>query len=189
MKCWFLAVILCVGCTNRELQRMVTQPKYLPFSENDLFEDGRSMREPPFGTVSRESLSEVNSAPDGRIGEAYVTEFPFPVTLQALQQGKNHFEVVCAACHGLLGDGKSVVTEKMALIAPPSIHAFADRPVGFFYAVITEGYGLMPSYAPQLARRQRWEVVAYLRALQRSQNSRLQDAPPEVRERLLREAQ
>jgi len=188
MKRFVLAVVLCLGCTNRELQRMVNQPKYLPFTENDLFEDGRSMREPPFGTVSRESLAEVNSAPDGRAGEAYLTEFPFRVTLQILRDGKKHFEIVCAACHGILGDGNSVVMEKMALIAPPSIHAFADRPVGFFYAVITEGYGLMPSYAPHLARRQRWEVVAYLRALQRSQNARLQDAPAEVQVRLLGEA-
>ena len=187
MKRFVLAVVLCLGCTNRELQRMVNQPKYLPFTENDLFEDGRSMREPPFGTVSRETLAEVNSAPDGRAGEAYLTEFPFRVTLQILRDGKKHFEIVCAACHGILGDGNSVVMEKMALIAPPSIHAFADRPVGFFYAVITEGYGLMPSYAEQIPPHTRWALVAYVRALQLSQRARLADAPPPVQARLLRE--
>jgi len=188
MRGFLFAALLCASCTNNELQRMVTQPKYLPFTENDLFEDGRSMREPPFGTVSRESFAEVSSAPGGRVGEAYLTELPFKATLEVLQEGKRHFDIVCAACHGVLGDGNSVVTEKMALIAPPSIHAYADRPVGFFYAVITEGYGLMPSYAPHLSRGQRWEVVAYLRALQRSQHARLQDAPPEVQASLLKEA-
>jgi mono/diheme cytochrome c family protein len=87
----------------------------------------------------------------------------------------------------MVGDGNSVVAEKMALIAPPSIHAYADRPVGFFYDLITEGYGLMPSYAAQIPRPQRWAVVAYVRALQRSQNARLQDAPADVQARLLKE--
>jgi mono/diheme cytochrome c family protein len=104
-----------------------------------------------------------------------------------LEDGKRRFEIVCAACHGMVGDGNSVVAEKMALIAPPSIHAYADRPVGFFYDLITEGYGLMPSYAAQIPRPQRWAVVAYVRALQRSQNARLQDAPADVQARLLKE--
>lgn len=175
------------GCTNRELQRMVNQPKYLPYTENDFFEDGRSMRDPPFGTVSKESLAEVNSAPGGRVGTAYRTEIPIPVTLPMLEDGRRRFEIVCGTCHGILGDGNSVVAEKMALIAPPSIHAYADRPVGFFYDLITEGYGLMPSYAAQIPRRERWAVVAYVRALQRSQNVRFQDAPADVQARLLKE--
>ena len=175
------------GCTNHELQRMVNQPKYLPYTENDFFEDGRSMREPPLGTVSQESLAEADAVPGGRVGTAYRTEIPVPITLQMLEAGKRRFEIVCAACHGILGDGNSVVAEKMALIAPPSIHAYADRPVGFFYDLITEGYGLMPSYAAQIPRPGRWAVVAYVRALQRSQNARLQDAPADVQAKLLKE--
>jgi cytochrome c len=167
---------------------MVNQPKYLPYAENDFFDDGRSMRLPPFGTVSRENLAEMEAVPEGRINDVYVEKMPGPLTLATLQLGRKQFEIVCAACHGLLGDGNSVVSEKMALAPPPSLHAFTDRPDGFFYEVIAEGYGLMPSYAAQISRSERWAIVAYVRALQKSQNAKLEEAPAEVQARLLKEA-
>jgi mono/diheme cytochrome c family protein len=176
MKKGIVALILMTsGCTNEQLQRMVEQRKFLPYTENDFFEDKRAMRTPPPGTVSREG------------GE--LAAMPKPITLAMLKTGQREFQVTCAACHGLVGDGKSVVAEKMSLRAPPSIHDFADRPDAFFYSVLTDGYGLMPSFAEQIPSERRWAVVAYIRALQLSQRARLSDAPLGVQAQLLRESQ
>jgi mono/diheme cytochrome c family protein len=181
-----LAVFIA-GCTNDQLQRMVEQPKYLPYAENDFFEDGRAMRTPPPGTVAREGHP-IDPALEARgPNGAYVETIPIPITLAVLRLGQHHFQITCAACHGLLGDGNSVVAEKMSLRPPPSIHDFIDRPEGFFYAVISEGYGLMPSYADRISPLSRWAVVAYLRALQLSQRAKLADAPTQVQTKLLRE--
>ena len=182
--------VFAAGCTNEQLQRMVEQPKYLPYTENDFFEDARAMRTPPPGTVPRERQPS-SPALEGR-GQngAYVEAIPVPITLAMLKQGQHEFQITCATCHGLLGDGDSVIAEKMSLRPPPSLikSAMVDRPAGNFYGVISEGYGLMPSYADQIAPAARWAVVAYIRALQLSQSARLADAPPHVRAQLLREA-
>jgi hypothetical protein len=180
-------IVLAAGCSNEQLQRMVEQPKYLPYTESDFFEDGRAMRTPPAGTVPRESHF---SSPqmEGRDANGdFVQAIPVPLTRALLNLGRHEFEITCAACHGLLGDGNSVVAEKMSLRAPPTIHDFSGRPDGFFYVVISEGYGLMPSYAEQIPPHTRWALVAYVRALQLSQRARLADAPPPVQARLLRE--
>ncbi len=176
------------GCTNEQLQRMVEQPKYLPYTENDFFEDGRAMRIPPPGTVPREAH------PSDRAFEArlpngeYVEAIPIPITPAMLKVGQHEFQITCATCHGLLGDGNSVIAEKMSLRPPPSLHNHPERPDGYFYGVISEGYGLMPSYAEQILPEKRWAVVAYVRALQLSQHANLADAPPQIRAQLLREA-
>ncbi len=177
-------------CTNDQLQRMVEQPKYLPYVENDFFEDGRAMRTPMPGTVAREGYPS-NPALEGRGQNGdYVAAIPVPITLTMLKQGQHEFQITCAACHGLLGDGDSVVAQKMSLRAPPSLIKIemVARPAGSFYTVISEGYGLMPSYAEQIPPAARWAVVAYVRALQRSQRANLADAPPQIRAQLLRES-
>ncbi len=89
----------------------------------------------------------------------------------------------CAACHGLAGDGDSPVARNMALRKPPSLHEPRIRalPAGRLYAVVRDGYGLMPSYAEELSVGERWAVVAYVRALQLSQGARLAELPPELR--------
>ncbi len=175
------------GCSNEQLQRMVEQPKYLPYAENEFFDDGRAMRTPPAGTVPREGHPLTPQMEGHDPNGAYVEAIPLPITRAMLKLGQHEFQITCAACHGLLGDGNSVVAEKMSLRAPPSIHQFIDRPDGFFYAVISEGYGLMPSYAAQIPPDTRWAVVAYVRALQLSQRAKFADAPPQVQAQLLRE--
>ena len=179
--------LLCAGCTNEQLQRMVEQPKYLPYTENDFFEDGRAMRTPVIGTVPREGHPSNPALEPRKPNGEYVAAIPIPITPAMLKLGQHEFQITCATCHGLLGDGNSVVAEKMSLRAPPSLHDFIDRPDGFFYAVITEGYGLMPSYADQIGPDAGWAVVAYVRALQLSQRASLADAPPQIQAQLLRE--
>jgi len=183
--CLITAFVLTIcGCTNEQLQRMVEQRRFRPYSENDFFEDGRAMRTPPPGTVSRERNAPTQAGPPGLQPAA----LPKPIPLSMLKAGQREFQATCAACHGLLGDGNSVVAEKMSLRAPPSLHDSADRPDGFFYSVITEGYGLMPSFAEHIAPQTRWAVVAYVRALQLSQRAPLSDASAQARAQLLLES-
>ncbi len=182
-----LVLTIC-ACSDEQLQRMVQQRRFSPYSENDFFEDGRAMRTPPAGTVPREGNAGSRST-DGGQPDSVLAARPKPITLAMLKVGQREFQVTCAACHGLLGDGNSVVAEKMALRAPPSIHDFADRPDGFFYGVITDGYGLMPAFSEHITPDKRWAVVAYVRALQLSQRARLSDAPVQTRTQLLRESQ
>ena len=105
-----------------------------------------------------------------------------------LQTGRKRFEIICATCHGLVGDGRSLVARNMSLRPPPSLHDYASRPDGYIYQVITRGFGLMPSYSAELPVEERWAVVAYVRALQLSQRSNLAASPPAVRARLQGEA-
>jgi len=94
---------------------------------------------------------------------------------------------VCAQCHGLRGDGNSIVAENMALRLPPNLVTLTDKPAGHFYQAITYGYGVMPSFAGEIRVEDRWAVVAYVQALQRSQNIPLAEAPAQVQQELQRQ--
>jgi mono/diheme cytochrome c family protein len=184
---WITAGMLLSGCSDEALQRMSQQPKYRTYSQNEFFEDERAMRQLPLGTVPRERKPRDPSRTGGRLNGDYVAKAPVPVTMALLQRGRNRFNITCATCHGLLGDGDSIVAEKMSLRPPPSLHRLKEGRVGYFYEVITEGYGLMPSYAAEIAPEDRWAVAAYVRALRLSQSASLGDAPADIRDRLLRE--
>jgi mono/diheme cytochrome c family protein len=110
-----------------------------------------------------------------------------PVTPELLQLGRKRYDVFCAVCHGVLGDGQGPVARNMSIRPPPSLLQIGQRPDGFFFAAITEGYGYMPSYRPWLGDEERWAVVAYVRALQLSQGARIEQVPPDVRARLEKE--
>ncbi|HEY8211576.1 MAG TPA: cytochrome c [Myxococcaceae bacterium] len=181
------ALALLPGCTcsTDVFQRMEAQPKYLPYQESGLFEDGRAMRAPPEGTVPREVLKRSPLPAGGKTPEgAVITRIPLAVTAEVMARGQKRFDIYCATCHGLLGDGDSMVARNMSVRPPPSLHDFAGKPVGWYFDVITQGYGLMPSYRQELSTEDRWAVVAYLLALQRSQRTPLEQAPPEARARL-----
>lgn len=172
-------------CSSDVFQRMESQRKYLPYQENELFEDGRAMRAPPEGTVPREVLKRSPLPAGGKTPEgSVITRIPVAVTAEVMARGRKRFDIYCATCHGLLGDGDSMVARNMSVRPPPSLHDFAGKPVGWYFDVITEGYGLMPSYRQELSTEDRWAVVAYLLALQRSQRAPLAQAPPEERARL-----
>src|SRR5262249_30810998 len=119
-----------------------------------------------------------------------VDTIPIAVDAELLAAGRTQFEVTCAACHGLLGDGASIVAAQMALRPPPSLHSDKVRalPAGRIFQIASEGYGFMPGYRSQIPDRVRWAIVAYVRALQESQNARLSSAPPDVQQRLRQEA-
>ena len=170
--------------SSQILQRMEVQEKYNAYAANDLFADGRAMRTPPEGTVPRERLVGRPDISTGEVNGQPVANVPVPITAELLARGRHRFEIVCAACHGLVGNGDSMVADNMATRLPPSLVALSDRPAGFFYKAITQGYGLMPSFAGEIPMDERWAVVAYVKALQFSQNAPVQALPEDVQRRL-----
>lgn len=180
-----LAAAPACTCSSDVFARMESQKKYLPYQENELFEDGRAMRSPPPGTVPREWLQRTLVPASGKTADGTVlTRIPVNVTPAVMARGKKRFEIICATCHGLLGDGNSMVARNMSVRPPPSLHARAGQPVGWYFDVISDGYGLMPAYKHEISAEDRWAIVAYLLALQRSQRATLDHAPPDVRAQL-----
>ena len=166
---------------------MERQPKARAFAINTFFEDGRAMRTPPAGTVPRERIVQNPALTQGRVGDNDVTDIPIPLTRAVLDLGHRKFDIYCATCHGIVGDGRSPVAANMSLRTPPNLHDRAGMAVGHYYQVIANGFGLMPGYAAELNVAERWAVVAYLRALQLSQGAPLAFAPPDERAKLSRE--
>lgn len=176
------ALIALTGCPR--LDPMQRQQKYEAYQESELFADGLAMRHPPPGAIPWRSLVAPAVATglgsDGRPLE----RSPVPVTAALLARGRTRFDIHCAACHGVLGDGESQVALNMALRRPPSLHAYRDVGDGYLFRVITEGFGLMPSYAAEIGIEDRWAIVAYVRALQLSQHAALEQVPPDARRAL-----
>ncbi len=166
------------------LDPMQRQAKVKAYQPSAFYPDGLGMRDPPEGTVPYHGLLE--PAVETGLGDdgKPLAASPVPLDAALLARGKERFEVNCAVCHGLLGDGGSQVALNMSLRRPPSLHLYRDRPDGYIYRVITDGFGLMPSYAHQLSPQDRWAVVGYVRALQLSQHAPVDQLPPALRKRL-----
>jgi len=168
-----------------DFERMLSQRSYRAYEEAALFPDGRAMRPPPPGTVSRQRVLGQPALTEGLVEGRYVERIPVPVDRALLARGRDRFEIFCATCHGSRGDGVSPVAHNMELRRPPSL---LDPPVigfppGRVFQVISAGYGLMPSYAFELGAKDRWAVVAYLSALELSQRASLDDLPAGLRTR------
>lgn len=165
---------------------MHNQPKYIPLRPSEFFADGRSERPLIDGTVARGHLDDDTAfyqgkGPDGK----FVNEFPFTVTKQVIQRGQSRFNVYCSPCHDRLGNGDGMIVRR-GYRKPPSYHIDRLRsvPNGYIYDVITNGFGAMPDYAAQIPPSDRWAIVAYVRALQLSQNASLNDVPANARGQL-----
>ena len=190
-KLLLLAAALSASCGDTTIfDPMERQPKFKAFAANSQYEDGRAMRAPPEGTVPRERQTlrpEITTGRD-RTGQI-INEIPIAVTKELMLQGRTSFEIHCAICHGLVGDGVSLVATQMSLRPPPNLHKIQNPGPGHVFQVVSEGFGLMPPYSSQLTARERWGVVAYLRALQRSQAASLADAPPDIQQKPRAEAE
>jgi hypothetical protein len=177
----------CGGCENVvpevDLQQMNSQYKVQPFEATSLFPDGRGMQSPPLGTVPHDRVLGKPALTDGLVDGVYVDTSPLPLTRELLATGRFGYDTYCAACHGLDGSGRSAVARNMELRKPPPLTAEPVRgfPDGRIFQVASEGYGLMPSYAIELNPRERWAVVAYVRALQLSQSVSLDALPAPLR--------
>jgi mono/diheme cytochrome c family protein len=176
-----LLLVLVTGC-RRDMQ---DQPKYIPLRPSNFFEDRRSARPLPEYTVARGHLNADTEFYTGMQGNQPVERFPFPITRDVLARGQQRYEIYCAPCHDRLGTGEGMIVLR-GFRKPPSYHIDRLRqvPHGYIYDVITNGFGAMPDYAAQIAPRDRWSIVAYVRALQYSQNARLADVPADKRAEL-----
>jgi hypothetical protein len=121
----------------------------------------------------------------GRRGKAPVETIPLAVTREVLERGRNRFNIFCSPCHSQVGDGNGMVIER-GFRHPPSFHTDRLRraPPGHFFDVITNGFGAMPAYGYRVPVRDRWAIIAYVRALQLSQNATLAEVPPDRRREL-----
>lgn len=174
-------LLALTGCQieSEFLQRMESQAKYQHYEQSEFFADKRAMRVPPEGTVPREHPVGNPALTSGRVNGMLVQNIPMPVTREVLLAGQKQYNIVCAQCHGVLGDGRSIVAENMSLRLPPNLVDLGYKPAGHFYAAIAEGYGAMPSFSGEIEIEDRWAVVAYVRALQAARGAK-PAAPPAV---------
>jgi len=158
---------------------MHVQPRQNPLSRSDFYADQRSARPPVEGTVARGQLHADTYFYTGKIGNNPGDVMPFPVTKQVLERGRERFNIFCAPCHSRVGDGNGIVPSRGFPRMPPSYHVarLQKAPLGYFFDVITNGFGIMPDYASQIPPKDRWDIVAYIRALQLSQNATMADVP------------
>lgn len=157
-----------IGCR----QDMHDQPKLKPYRSSEFFVNGSGMRNLPAHTVARGSLQENSHFYTGRMPDgSMATELPMPMTRALLKRGQDRFTIYCTPCHGQLGDGRGMVVRR-GYKQPTSYHDERLRqvPIGYFFDVMTNGFAVMPSYAPQVPPEDRWAIAAYIRALQLSQH-------------------
>ena len=176
----FLAVLLVtITLTSACRLDMHVQPRQNPLSRSDFFADQRSARPPVEGTVARGQLREDSYFYTGKIGNNPGDVMPFPVTREVLERGRERFNIFCTPCHSRLGDGNGFVPSRGFARKPPSFHIqrLQNAPLGYFFDVATNGFGIMPEYASQIPPQDRWSIVAYIRALQLSQNATKDDVP------------
>jgi mono/diheme cytochrome c family protein len=154
-----LAVLLLCGCgaqpaVDAALQRMRDQPRYDVYERSDFFQNGAAMQLPPAGTISRERV---------------LDPMPLPLGSQRVAIGRTRYQIFCAVCHGTGGYGGSIVAANLVERRPPSLRRpeLRSLPAEYFYEIIRDGVGRMPSYAAELSVPERWAVVAYLQQLQR----------------------
>jgi mono/diheme cytochrome c family protein len=168
-------------------QDMHDGPRFTALQKNDFYADHRSERPLIEGTVARGQLRADDALYLGKVNGQFVTQLPaaVPVTRELLARGQDRFNIYCAPCHSKTGNGDGMVVRR-GYKQPPSYHdgRLRSQPVGYFYDVITHGFGQMPDYAAQIAPKDRWAIVAYVRALQLSQHAAVADVPAADRSKL-----
>ena len=159
---------------------MDTQGKIKPYRASNLFENGSGMRMPVEGTVAQGFLKEDDAFYLGKTpGGEYVKKSPVPFTRSLLDRGQERFNIYCSTCHGLLGDGKGPIMNYEYPIPPTSYHddRLRNIPDGELFNVISNGIRNMPAHKDQIPVLDRWAIVGYVRALQKSQHAQLTDIP------------
>ncbi|MGH9833220.1 MAG: c-type cytochrome [Blastocatellia bacterium] len=163
-------------------QDMHDNPKYKPYRDG-------GMRQLPEGTVARGSLDLAVAAPraavPGQAASVGEDGFPFKVTKEVLDRGESRFNITCLPCHGKLGDGQGMIALR-GFRHPPTYHQdrLRNAPTSHFYDVVTNGFGAMPSYAEVVTPEDRWKIIAYIRALQKSQSVNINELAEDDRKKL-----
>jgi mono/diheme cytochrome c family protein len=172
------AIFFTAGCQLR--QDMADQPKYRPLAPTDFFADGRSERPLIENTVARGSLAD-----DALFVSKDSDAFPLQLTPELMQRGQERYAIFCTPCHGIQGDGNGMVAMR-GMKHPPTYHSDRLRkvPNGYLFDVITNGFGGMLNYSAQIPPRDRWAIIAYIRALQLSRNAPVSALPSDLRDKL-----
>jgi len=178
-------VLAISGCNYSLRQDMANQPYNRPLSPNDFFADGRSERPLIENTVA-------HGAPENdvyNVAKDYAA-YPLPVNEKLLQRGQDRYKIFCAPCHGLQGDGNGMAAVR-GMKHPPSYHIdrLRQAPNGYFYDVMTNGFGAMYSYSERIPPSDRWAIIAYVRALQLSRNAKTSDLSESLRQKLANSAE
>ncbi len=178
---WIAACFLLFACQ----QQMADQPRYKPLAKSNFFDDERSARPLVESTVARGHLRADEHLYTGKTGGKLVETFPFPVTKEVLLRGQDRYNIFCSPCHDRTGGGQGMVVRR-GFRPPPSYHIDRLRTasVGHFFDVITHGFGAMPDYAEQVPPRDRWAIIAYIRALQFSEDAKIADVSEKERRAL-----
>jgi mono/diheme cytochrome c family protein len=180
-----LVASIALASCEREMHDMYRQPRFDRDEASPLFADGRATRPPPPQSVAV-AAGTLATTSSGRRGErardagqaALAAASAPPPTMATLARGRERFDIVCSPCHSVVGDGDGTVVRR-GFPAPPSYHQerLRSAPDRHFFDVITNGHGVMASYADRVAAEDRWAIVAYIRALQLSQHAELARVP------------
>jgi hypothetical protein len=176
-------LLVCAGCRLD----MHVQPRYNPYDPTDFFGDGQSARLPVAGTVPR---GELTLGPDellytGKVNGQPSEAFPFPVTKDIVERGRERYDAFCSPCHGFTGDGDGMIVQR-GFRHPPSLYddRLKTAAAGHYFDVITNGFGVMYPYGYRVPPRDRWAIIAYIRALQLSRSVPVADLPEADRAKL-----
>ena len=179
------ACLALAGC-----DKLAKGTKIMPLSQSKFFTDGQSSRQPPAHSIAQsnlrlDTLLYTGRDPDGKLA----TRMPWRVNAAVLARGQQQYLITCANCHGPDGYGEGLIVRR-GFPAPPSYYdkMLLDAPVGHFFDVITNGHGAMYPYASIIDVNDRWAIVAYIRALQRSQRATVADVPPDEMAKLQSQA-
>ncbi|MBM3263118.1 MAG: cytochrome c [candidate division Zixibacteria bacterium] len=177
MKSSLICALLIAGLAACR-QDMHDQPKSDPLEKSVFFKDGRASRPLVEGTVARGHLKLDEHFYTGKVNGVLATTFPFPVTMEVLQRGRDRFDIYCAPCHSKVGDGRGMIVQR-GMKQPESYHSqrLREIAVGHFFDVMTNGFGAMYSYSERVSPQDRWAIAAYIRVLQLSQGANLRDLP------------
>jgi mono/diheme cytochrome c family protein len=180
-----LMVLICwlgiAGCGGSLRQDMANQPRENPLAPASFFPDDRSARPIVDNTIARGVIAE-----DSLFTPKDSNAFPLPLTQEVVARGQDRYNIFCSPCHGLQGDGNGMVTLR-GMKHPPTFHQerLRNEPTGYFFDVITNGFGAMNNYSMQLNPSDRWAIVAYVRALQLSRNAPVGELPADLRQKLM----
>ena len=167
---------------------MWIQPKYKAQEKSTFFADNMSSRQPVTGTVPFGEKKDDDALYRGYVDGKLVREFPISVTRELIERGQERFDIFCRHCHGAIGDGEGMIAMRgfkvEQVVATYHTDRLREMPVGHFFDVITNGYGVMFPFKDRIPVEDRWAIVAYVRVLQRSQNASIDDVPFDLRDQM-----
>ncbi len=163
-------------------QDMHDQPVIEPNEASDFFADGRGNRMPIEGTIARGLLHDDTAFYTGLSDDRFVADLPMAGTRELLERGRERYDIFCSPCHGRVGDGRGMIVRR-GFKQPASFHEerLRNQPVGYYFDVVSRGFGEMSSYASMIEAKDRWAIAAYIGALQLSQNVVIADQDVKAR--------